>query len=68
MADLIAISNACSRALEDAERHGAKIASAFLRGPIHELFREARLRNTRCDTCEFHPHALDDAGARESVR
>jgi hypothetical protein len=68
VADLIALSNAAERALEDADRAGAKVASAFLRGPIHELFREARLRGTRCDGCELHPHALDDAGVRESVR
>ena len=68
MADLAALSNAAERALEDADRAGAKVASAFLRGPIHELFREARIRNPSCDTCDYHPQNLDDAGVRESVR
>jgi len=68
LADLAALSNAAERALEDADRAGAKVASAFLRGPIHELFREARIRNPRCDTCDYHPQNLDDAGVRESVR
>ncbi len=40
MADLRALSHACTAALADADAHGAKIAAHFLRVQIRELFRE----------------------------
>jgi hypothetical protein len=40
MADLRALSHACTEALADADRHGAKIAAHFLRVQVRELFRE----------------------------
>lgn len=40
MADLRALSHACTVALEDADAHGAKIAAHFLRVQVRELFRE----------------------------
>ena len=40
MADIRALSHACTEALADADAHGAKIAARFLRVQIRELFRE----------------------------
>jgi hypothetical protein len=59
MADLVSLSIAADHALRDADTHGARIAAHFLRVQIHELFREARVRQVNCDRCEFRPHDLE---------
>ena len=49
MSTVAQLSHACTEALHDADAHGAKVASHFLRVQIRELVRELNHRGERVD-------------------